>query len=156
MKCINCKIENSLVEQTDTDKNFFEYQFRGDRFVVNKKNTKNNFFCFNCNTEFKARAEGTKIKDVLMVPVDFSEWTIIFDKEIKGGAWFTIFKDKGTSYFCKVWGAELTKKIKEQDFYDGQIWDAELRAEFNQKEGQKGSVFYSLNFNKNTVNEREE
>jgi hypothetical protein len=140
----------------DETKANFEFSYRNENYIVKKKNIKNEFYCFNCNTEFSAKRQEKKIKDCLEVTVDFREWTIIFEKEVKGGGWFRIFKEDSTVYFCKVWTTELTRKIKEQDFDKGYVWTGELKNEYNKKNGREGQTFMSINFNKNTVNEREE
>jgi hypothetical protein len=159
MECRKCGFDHAVFPVNEKQ-NFFEFENRGDKMIVKRKNEKNNFYCGVCNEEFEVYLPKPKIKPILeclYVNVDFSDWEYEIRLESengKGVVWFVLYNGNSNSYFCKAWGKDLMRKIQEKDFSEGTLWTGEIRMEMNLKDGKKGQYFSCINFNSDTVNMR--
>jgi hypothetical protein len=160
-QCIRCKTKNII--SVDEKKNLFEFQSRGNKMVVKRRNAKSTFFCLECLEEFEASIPKPKnekvILDCLFVHIDFADWEFketFRSEKGKGVIWLEVYNGKSQTYLCKVWGSKLINLIDEREFQEGSVWTGELRFERNQKDGKKDQSVCFINFNESSVNIRDE
>jgi hypothetical protein len=138
----------------DEEKLEFEFKLQGQTMTVKKKNYMYNYVCLDCENQYQGKKKYEK-KEALLVDVNFSEYKITIDKEVKNGIWFYIHKSGGLSYFCKAWGNDLVFIIKNNDFNNEFLLTGELRIDVLKKDGKAGTPFMVINFNDESVNQRE-
>jgi hypothetical protein len=159
MECRKCGFDHAVFPVNEKQ-NFFEFESRGDKIIVLRKNEKSNFYCGVCDLEFEVYLPKPKVKpilDCLYTDIDFADWKYeikLKSEKGKGVLWLQVYNGKSNTYFCKVWGKELMDKIENNDFSEGTIWTGEIRMEMNLKDGKKGQAFSCVNFNIDTVNMR--